>query len=231
MDGLQPGKAENSVKLLQHPVQVVCHIIAAVGHVAGVQADSQLVRKLHQVQNGPKLLKAAAHLRALARHGFQQHRGVKLRGEDGVQVVCNQLNAHLGALLYVAARVEVVHGPGNVFQPGKVVRHGLPGEGPQALVGGAGVQGVGSVGQNGEQPLVLGKLVVGGNVLQIQGLCFAAPGIPGEKLEGVGADPHRLPAHGQIALGAGKVAAYFQHTGGFSFLLGAVSRKLSASMF
>ena len=83
-------------------------------------------------------------------------------------------------------RVEVVQAAGDVLQPGQVVGHGLPGEGAQALVGGAGVQGVGGVGQNGEEPLLLGESPVGGHVLQIQGLGLAAPGIAGEELEGVG---------------------------------------------
>ena len=103
----------------------------------------------------------------------------------------------------MAAGVEVVQAPGDVLQPGQVVGHGLPGEGPQALVGGTGVQRVRGMGQNGEEAVFLGKSPVGGHVLQIQGLGLAAPGVPGEELEGVGPDLHGLFSHGQVPLGAG----------------------------
>ena len=79
MDGPQPGQADDLVKLRQHPVQVVYKVVAPVGDVAGVQAHPQLVRELHLVQDGAQFLKAAAHLRALSRHGLQQHRGGLLR--------------------------------------------------------------------------------------------------------------------------------------------------------
>ena len=216
MDGLQPPQPNDLVKLLQHPVQVARNVVAAVGDVAGVQAHAQLVRKLHPVENGPQFLKAAAHLRALARHSLQQHRGGLLRRQNGVEVLRNQRDAHFRPLLHVAAGVEVVQAAGDVLQPGQVVGHGLPGEGAQALVGGAGVQGVGGVGQNGEEPLLLGEGPVGGHVLQIQGLGLAAPGIAGEELEGVGPNLYGFFPHGQVALGAGKMASYFQH-GSFSF--------------
>ena len=79
MQGLEPVQSQYPVELLQNALQIVDHIIPAVGHMAGVEADAQLIAQFHPVNDGPQLFKGAAHLAALARHGLQQHCGGLLR--------------------------------------------------------------------------------------------------------------------------------------------------------
>ena len=74
MNGLQPLQSDKAVKLLQHLIQALRNVIAAVKYVARIQADAYLIRKLHLVDNSRQLFKAAAYFRPLAGHGFQQHR-------------------------------------------------------------------------------------------------------------------------------------------------------------
>ena len=62
MNRQQTIQADHLVKRRQYPIQVVYQIIAPVPHMAGIQADAQLVLLLHPVDDLPQLFKAAAHL-------------------------------------------------------------------------------------------------------------------------------------------------------------------------
>ena len=62
MNRPQTLQADYLIKPGQYPVQVVHQIIAPVPHMAGVQADAQLVLLLHPVDDLPQFFKAAAYL-------------------------------------------------------------------------------------------------------------------------------------------------------------------------
>ena len=196
-------KPHRLVKAGQHAVQVACDVIACVVHMAGIQAYAHVIGKRHPVQDGPQLLKAAAHLAALARHGFQQHCGTHVLPQDGVEHGGDHFDARVNALAHMAAGVEVVQVAGEILHAAQVVLHGAGGKVADGRVGGAAVEGVGRVGQNHPDAVFGGKGMIGGHVLFIHRLGRAAPGIAGEELKGVGPDGHSLPSHMQIALGGG----------------------------
>ena len=209
---LQPVEADDPVELRQHAVDVPGDVIPRVGDVAGVHADAQPVAQRHAVHDLPQLLEAAAHLRALAGHGLQQHRGVLLRLEDGVEGIGDLADAHLRPLLRVAAGVEVVVVPRQVFHALQVIRQGHAGKLPGVLRSGAGVDGVGRVGHQRPKPVFRQQRQQRRRVVGVDGLGLAAPGIAGEKLECIGADIQRRPPHGQKAVGGGEVTADGQHS-------------------
>ena len=215
VNGPQAGQPQRPVERVQHTVQIVHDVVSAVVHVAGVQTDTQQLGMLHAVNDGAQLLKAAAYLAALSGHGFQKDRGRLAGAENIVERLSDQLDAHLRALLDVAAGVEVIEAAGEVLQPREVVRHGVFGKLPQLGVRGAGVQRVGRVGQNGEEAVLRGERAVGRGVRLVDGLGRAAPGIAGEKLKGVGADLRRRFSHGQKSLGRGEMTSDLEHEGSF----------------
>ena len=191
------------VKGRQHPVQVAGDIVARVADVAGVQANAQLVAQRHPVDDFPQLLKAAAHLAALARHGFQQHGGVHVRPQDGIEHGGNLLDGHLHALAHMAARMEVVQVAGGGLHPLEIVRHGAGGKLADVLLGGAAVEGIGRMGEDHIDAVLRRKGTEGRHVLLVQRLGAASPRIPSEKLKGVGPQGNRLLPHVQITLGSG----------------------------
>ena len=207
----QPVEADDLVKGRQHAVNIPGDVVPGVGHVAGVQAYAHLLRQRHPVQYLPQLLKPAAHLAALARHGLQQHGGADVRRENGVERVGDLGDARLHPLAGVAAGVEVVHVAGDIFHPLQVVRHGHPGKLPGVLVLGAGVDGVGRVGHDGAEAVFLRQGPKGRRVGAVNGFRFTAPWVPGEKLEGVGPQGQGCLPHGQKAVGGGEMASDVQH--------------------
>ena len=84
--GAQAVEADHAVELVEHAVQVVHDVVAAVVNVARVQAHAHVVGKLHAVDDGGQLLERAADFRALAGHGLQQHRS----GLFGAQYLVEQ---------------------------------------------------------------------------------------------------------------------------------------------
>ena len=212
VDGLQPLQPDNAVELRQHAVDVARDVVPRVGDVAGVHAHAHLGVQRHAVQYLPQLLEPAAHLGALARHGLQQHRGVLLRLQDGVQRLGDLADAHLHALLRVAARVEVVVVAGEIFHPLQVVRQRHAGEFAGALRFGAGVDGVGRVGHQTAEAVGLRQRQKRRRVIGVNGFRFTAPGIAGKELERVGADGQRRFPHGPKALRGGQMTADGQHS-------------------
>ena len=211
VEGLQPVQADDPVKLRQNAVQIPGHVVSGVGDVAGIQTDPHLLRQRHPVQNLPQFLEAAAHLRSLAGHGLQQDGGVHRRGEDGVEGVCDLGDAGLQPLTGVAAGVEVIEIPRQIFHPPQVIGQRQPGELSGALILGAGVDGIGGVGQNGPQPRLRRQRQIGGYVRRVHRLGPAAPWIAGEELKGVGADGQRRPSHGGKAHRGGEMTADIAH--------------------
>ena len=121
MDGAQTVEPDDAVELLQHAVQVAGDVVAAVPHVAGVQAHAHLLVQFHSVDDGGQLLETAADLRALPCHGFQQQRGGLLGRKHLVQRIGDERNARLGALAHMAAGMHVVQLAGGVFHAHEVV--------------------------------------------------------------------------------------------------------------
>ena len=115
MNGLQAVKTDHPVKFRQHAVQTMDDVIPRVGHMAGVQTNAHLIGELYPVKDLTQLLEPAAHLRALARHGLQQHRGMDIRRQDGVQRFGDERDAGLDALSGVAAGMEIVEIAGQVL--------------------------------------------------------------------------------------------------------------------
>ena len=154
VDRLQPVQPHHPVQLLQHPVQVVDNVVARVGDVAGVQADPHFVGELHLGENRRQVLEPAADLAALPRHGLQEHHGLLLRLEDGVEHVRDHAAASLHPLAHVAAGVEVVVVPRQSLQHRQVPGHHLRRQSPDALVLGAGVHDVRGVGHKGPEAVL-----------------------------------------------------------------------------
>ena len=121
VDGAQAVEPDHAIELLQHAVQIAGDVVAAVPHVAGVQAHGHLFVQLHLIQNGGQLFKRAAHLAALARHRFKQQRGGLLGRNHLIQRVGDERDARLGALAHMAARMHVVQLAGGVFHTHEVV--------------------------------------------------------------------------------------------------------------
>ena len=134
VDGLQPVQADDAVKLRQYAVQVVCQVVPGIGGVAGVQADPHFRSQVHLVQDLPQLFKPAAHLAALAGHGFQQHGGGLLCRQDGVEPVGYVGDARFDPLAHVAAGVEVIKLAGEMFHAAEVVRQKFLGKEPVFLL-------------------------------------------------------------------------------------------------
>ena len=133
------------------------------------------------------------------------------RSEDGVEGVCDLGDAGLQPLTGVAAGVEVIEIPRQIFHPPQVIGQRQPGELSGALILGAGVDGIGGVGQNGPQSRLRRQRQIGGYVRRVHRLGPAAPWIAGEELKGVGADGQRRFAHSQKAVGGGEMAADIEH--------------------
>jgi len=60
--------------------------------------------------------------------------------------------------------------------------------------------------------VIFGEFQEFANIFRVDGLRASAPRIPGEELEGVGADGQCGPAHIQISFRYGEMAAYSEHT-------------------
>ena len=93
MDCLEAVQSDDAVKFRQHPVQVIDNIVACAVDMAGIKADPQMAAQLRAVDDGFELLKAAANLRALAGHGFQQHGGGLLWLQHLIEEPGNQLDS------------------------------------------------------------------------------------------------------------------------------------------
>ena len=108
--------------------------------MAGVQADAHFFGQFHPVQNGPQLLKPAAHLAALSGHGLQCDVTVLVFGKHFIQSLSDPVNSGFHPCAYVGSGMEDqdsgTHGDGTLdLQSEKFHRD---------LVGG-GIDGVGQV--------------------------------------------------------------------------------------
>ena len=82
----------------------------------------------------------------------------------------------------------------------KVVLHRLFRKAPQTIVGGAGIECIGRMGQYLRYVIFGGKGQKGGYIIGVELFCCPSPGIPCEKLKGVGTDIGGRFPHGQKSL-------------------------------
>ena len=210
MHGKQAVEADHVVKLRQHVVEMVHDVVAAVPYMAGVKADTHMVRELHPVEDRPHLGEGLADFRAFAGHGFHQDRGVLRRPKHRVQERRAELDARLRPLSDMAARMEVVVIARRELHATEVVRHRLPGEGPQAVLFCAGIQRIGSVRDEAHDLVFLREREERVHVLRVDFLRLAAARVAGKKGERVRAQFLRFLSHGQVPARGGKMISDMQ---------------------
>ena len=103
--------------------------------------------------------------------------------------------------------MEIVEVAGERSHADQIVAHGHGGELLDPRIGGAGVQGIGGVGHDGQHVPLPQQRHEGRSILLVQGLRLAAPRVAKKELEGVGLDAQCVLAHAQQPLGGGKMAA------------------------
>ena len=211
VDGAQAVEADYPVEVFQHAVEVVDQIIAGVVQVAGVEADAHFLLQHHAVENAADFLEGASDLAAFSGHRLEQHGGLQVRPQHGIQLLDDQRDAGVFALPGVAAGVKIVEVAGHVFHAGQIVPHHFECETSRLRIGGTRVEGVRRMCQQLAETVFGGQREKGVDVGQVQILGFPAARIAGEELEGVGTDRQRVAAHAEEALGRGQVAADVEH--------------------
>ena len=186
--------------------------------MAGIQAHAQPVARAASFHDRAQLLKPAAHLAALARHGLKQHDRGQLARVYPVKHLRDQPNARLHTLLHMAAGVKIEHRTRDMRKPLKVLAHRAVCEIAHLRVRRSSVERIGRMRQHRREVMRLHEIIQRLRVRQIKGLHAAAARVAGEELERIRAEQDRLLAHGQIALRAGEMAADMQH-GQFPFFL------------
>ena len=106
----------HAVELSKHAVQVVHDVIARIAHVACIETDAKVSRelgtsRLHTLDDGGKLLKAAPHLSSFARHGLKKHARAHALKHHPAKHPGDELDAALHTLAHVRAGMEVVVHP------------------------------------------------------------------------------------------------------------------------
>ena len=155
--------------------------------MAGVQANADFILQLYPVNDGTKLFKAASHFRPFACHGFQQHRGLHLGIKHQIQSFGNLLHRNLCALAHMGAGMEVIQRARQQVQPMEIICHGNAGEFQCFRLCGAGIDGVGGMGDQWAELVFNHQLPQSLHIDGINLLGFSTPGIPGEELRGIAA--------------------------------------------
>ena len=122
--------------------------------------------------------------------------------------------------------MKVVERTRQQIQPMKIIRHGHPGKFQRFRFCGAGIDGVGGMGNERTEAVLLHQLPESCHISRIHVLCFPAAGIPGEKLRRIAAQLQGFVSQSGKALGDGEMTADVLH----SILLG-YAVAFSASSF
>ena len=184
--------------------------------MAGIQADTQVISKvrsrpLHAVDDRRELLKAAADLGALARHGLEQHRRVQRGNHRLAKRFDDELDAAFRTLPHVRTRMKIVVVPWQGLHAFEVLRHGRPSELARMLLGARQVVRIGSVGHERAKGMLVHDRLQRGRVGHIERAHAAAARIPREERKGVGRDGERGASHRLVAARYGQVAPDGQH--------------------
>ncbi len=107
----------------------------------------------------------------------------------------------------MTAGMEVVEIAGQGLEPLEVVGHHLPGEGAQVLFGGRGIHGVGGMGDELDEAVLVGQLTEGGNIVRVDRLGPSAARIAREEGESVSFELEGFLPHSQEAFGHREMAA------------------------
>ena len=111
------------VKLTQNAVEIADDVVAAVGNMAGIHTDTELLLQLDAVDDGTQFFKCSSDFTAFAGHGFEQDGGGLIGRQYTVQHVGNQLDALFRTLLDMTAGMEVVKIAGGILHAAKIVAH------------------------------------------------------------------------------------------------------------
>ena len=168
--------------------------------MTGIKADAHLLIKLHLAQNRRQLLKAAANLRALACHRFQQNRGMQILMQHTVEQHRYFFYANLSSLLHMAAGMKIIHIPRHIFQHRQIALHHHLRKLQQLFVCCTGVHRIRCVCQNGRKAMLLHQRIQRRRVLGLHSLRLASARIARKKLKRVGTDRQRRFSHRQKAL-------------------------------
>ena len=195
MHRLQTLQTNDFVKLRQYAVQIINDIIATVKNMTGIKADAHLFVKLHLAQNRRQLLKAAANLRALAGHRFQQNRSVQILVQHTVEQRRYFFYANLSSLLHMAAGMKIIHIPRHIFQHRQIALHHHLRKLQQLFVCCTWVHRIRCVCQNGRKIVLLHQRVQRRRVLRLHSLRLASTRIARKKLKRIGTDRQRRLSH------------------------------------
>ena len=168
--------------------------------MAGVQAHAEMVGELNAIDDGAQLLKGAANLGPLARHGLKQHRRGLLGGKHLVEHACDLLDANLSALAHMAAGMEVVHLVRRGLHAHEVVGEGRAGELLHLGLCRRGVERVRGMREDGRDAVLGAVGVKRLDVGRVDVLGLAAAGVAREELERVGVDGDGIACHGEVSL-------------------------------
>ena len=210
--GVQALEPDHAVKLREHTVKVAGDVIPRVPDVARVEADADVLRQLHAVNDGAQLLEAAADLAAFAGHGLEQDGRGHVGEEDLIEQRGDLLNARVDALSDVAAGVKIVELAGRVLHALQVIGKGHARKLRHVRLGCAGVECVGRVRDQPVDARAGAFGVKGRDVCFLNWFGAAAAGIAREERERVCAQRLRALCHGEIPACGGNVTADPEHT-------------------
>ena len=200
MHRFQALQADNFIELRQYAVKVADDIIAAVKNMTGIKANAHLFVKLHPAQNRRQLLKAAANLRALACHSFQQNRGMQILVQHTVEQRRYFFYANLSSLLHMAAGMKIIHIPRHIFQHRQIALHHHLRKLQQLFVRCTGVHRIRCVCQKRRKIVLTHQRIQRRRVLGLHSLRLASARIARKKLKRIGTDRQRRFSHRQKAL-------------------------------
>jgi len=113
----------------------------------------------------------------------------------------DELNAFLGTLPDVTARVEIVEIAGQVLEALQVIGHRLMCKAPQIFLSSTGIHRVGSMGDKRADTVLVLVVQERLDIRKVEFLGSAAARIAREKGKRVRIEPRRLTPHGEEPLG------------------------------
>ena len=72
MERLEALEADRAVELVEDAVEVAGYVIAAIPHMAGIEADAERIGAAGPLYDAGELLEGTPDLGSLARHGLEQ---------------------------------------------------------------------------------------------------------------------------------------------------------------
>ena len=216
MNGMQASDPHDAVELVENAVEVMDDVVTRIAHVAGVEAHAEFATELgtaggNALDDPRKFLETASHLGPLARHGLEEHAGRLPFEHDLAERIDDKLDAGVDPLPHVRPGMEVVVVARKRLEPFEILVHGLERELAGALLGRAGVVGIGGVRDEFAEPVLIHEVDEPRDVSRVEFLGLAAARVAGEERKGVRPDRDRRLPHRGIAFGRGQMASDGQH--------------------